>query len=1166
MPAKTVAVFGVYFALGLFIISLSSVLPAQAEVTTATVTVAASPTGARGGDFTVNYVLGGEEKSDTFTTDKSIEVDLDTEIKITDVEEYEPDQLKRYRFEGASPSTPHIVVDAVTITLEYVRELAMEIEGGDDIEFDPSPGDSSGDLHWFGENVGTVNVSTDFSWDQNSNRRSNLVSYDLDGDTTILSSNERNGLGSFQMSVHMGGKGHQLEFNAVQQFRLSVTDPGSNLAAPSLNVRNSQTEDSWFDEDSWAKVRIDYTWDVDANSRKNLVGWSVDGEQNIVENTVENRRGSGTFTTPKILMTDSRKVEFESVVQHIVDIRSEAGSSSFTISESGTSDEWYDDGSKIVISALSPSNRGQTARFVFVKWIAISGEPPKLPTEETEVEFKVRRPYVIEASWTRDQAVLDFASNLRVDVGRPSTIAMHYSWESDGVDLDGFAIGINGTEYQTNTTGWVSFEIVSNEIGLKRWTTTSANEGANFIDRFIPQAIFDRIAIVKKGALDTRVNIDSSAEVWFKAEYDYDGRRFDESQGNLFINGSLARWHRDSGRWIASITHQQVAEMAVMPSGVQDDIFGLETVSDISGSPLRIIWDRAMVGRVDVTDRRMNVGETVTIDFHLAYEFDREPITKGVVVVNDREARHGSLVGSWTVTASEDNVASRLFEIKAISGNEHGITALNYGAEKPLVIWDRLVLSSFGAEESRIDVGTAATVWFQIRSEFDNEMVNEGTVMLNNSSMASFSSTRERWEHAPELHRVGQQDFRLISVIWSKHGISALTPANENFTSVTWDRINVLQGGVDDDRINIGTEGVFWYKIQYEFDKQEFTPSNGDLVLSGSIPTQWSDHAKRWEYATTLQSIGNLSLSISEVNDRTYALSSDARTDYVGELDIVWDSISLELKVLDERLDVGTQANFVARGVHEYDGSIFSGSFQLNDTVTKETVGEYYYSVKEVSDEKFGISALESNSVRVVFDQIEINLEAESRVEVGTDVSFEWTGHYLFDGDMFQGSISLNDTMVQETVEKFYYQVGDVIDPLYNLDIHNSNIVPVIFDRILAEPRTETFIPGEIKVVVDLTYEYDGVPVDNAEVYINGVKASSVLLGRHELVLSSFEPSVQLDMTISKPFFLPQVTEQTLFPVGNLISNVVTQVAVAAAVATGYMVFRKRKKDQKIGE
>ncbi|MAH21840.1 MAG: hypothetical protein CMO12_03410 [Thaumarchaeota archaeon] len=1164
MLAKIVSVFGICFALGLFIISLSPVLPAQAEVPTAIVTVAASPTGARGGDFTVEYVLGGEAKTDTFSTDRNIEVDLNTNISITDVEAYEPDQLKRYRFEGSSPSTPRNVEDAVTITLEYVKELAIETEGGDDIEFDPSPDDSSGDLHWFGANVGTVSVTTDFSWDQNSDKRSNLVSYDLDGDTTILSSNERNGLGSFQISVHMGGEGHQLEFNVIQQFRLSVTDPGSDLEAPSIDVRNSPTDDSWFDENSWAKVKIDYTWDVDVNSRRNLVGWSVDGEQNIIENAVEKRRSSGKFTTPQISMTESRKVEFESVVQHLVDIRSEAGRSSFTISESGTSDEWYDDESKVVISALSPFTRGETSRFVFVKWIDISGEPPKLPTEETEVEIKVHRSYVIEALWMRDQAVLDSAPNLRVDVGRPSTIAIHYSWESDGADIADFAIGINGTEYQANATGWVNFETVSNEVGLKRWTTTSANEGANFIDRFIPQAIFDQIAIVKKGALDTRVNIDSSAEVWFKAEYDYDGRHFDDSQGMLFINGSLARWHRDSGRWIASITHQQVAEMSVTPSGVRDDIFGLEAVSDLSGSPLRIIWDRAMVEQVDVTDKRLNVGETVTIDFHLAYEFDREPITKGVVIVNDREARHGSIVGSWTVTASEDNVASRLFEIKAISGNEHGITALNYDAEKLLVIWDRLVLSSFGAEKSRIDVGTPATVWFQIRSEFDNEMVNEGKVTLSNSSMASFSSTRERWEHTPKLHRVDQQDFRLISAIWSKHGINALTPANENVTSVIWDRINVRQGGVDDDRINIGTEGVFWYKIEYEFDKQEFTSSNGDLVLSGSIPTQWSDHAKRWEYATTLQSTGNLSLSISEVNDRTYDLSSNARTDYVDELDIVWDSISMELEVLDERLDVGTQANFVARGIHEYDGSIFSGSFQLNDTATKETVGEYYYSIEEVNDEKFGISTLESNSVKVVFDQIEISIEAEPRVEVGTEAPFEWTGHYLFDGDMFQGSISLNDTIVKETVEKFYYQVGDVVDPLYKLNIHNSNVVPVIFDRILAEPRTETFIPGEVKVVVDLTYEYDGVPVDNAEVYINGVKANSISLGRYELVLSSFEPSIQLDMTITKPLFLSQVTEQTLFPVGNLISNVVTQIAVAAAIAAGYMVFRKRKKDQKM--
>ena len=127
----------------------------------------------------------------------------------------------------------------------------------------------------------------------------------------------------------------------------------------------------------------------------------------------------------------------------------------------------------------------------------------------------------------------------------------------------------------------------------------------------------------------------------------------------------------------------------------------------------------------------------------------------------------------------------------------------------------------------------------------------------------------------------------------------------------------------------------------------------------------------------TLQSAGKLSLSVAEVDDQAYGLSSEARADDVGELRIIWDSISVDLDVLDDRLDVGVRAQFVSRAVHEYDGSAFLGALQLNDTATKKTVGEYYYTVKQVTDENFGISIFQSNSVRVVFDRIEIDLDAE---------------------------------------------------------------------------------------------------------------------------------------------------------------------------------------------
>ncbi|MFQ5951139.1 MAG: hypothetical protein ACE5KH_03540, partial [Candidatus Geothermarchaeales archaeon] len=188
--------------------------------------------------------------------------------------------------------------------------------------------------------------------------------------------------------------------------------------------------------------------------------------------------------------------------------------------------------------------------------------------------------------------------------------------------------------------------------------------------------------------------------------------------------------------------------------------------------------------------------------------------------------------------------------------------------------------------------------------------------------------------------------------------------------------------------------------------------------------------------------------------------------------------------------------------VYAFDGQPFDGQVTLDNSLLQTEVGQYSYSAG-VSGGVHEINAFTSTQVSIIFDRVEIELATDTdRVEVGSEASITWTATYAFDGAQFTETVVLNEETVQTALGPVSYSVSSVVDPLYGLTAFRSNEVTVIFDRVRQEVAVDTTDPDNPTVVVTLTYESDGAPVEGATVLIAGEPATPQGNGVYTLTLT----------------------------------------------------------------
>jgi len=179
-------------------------------------------------------------------------------------------------------------------------------------------------------------------------------------------------------------------------------------------------------------------------------------------------------------------------------------------------------------------------------------------------------------------------------------------------------------------------------------------------------------------------------------------------------------------------------------------------------------------------------------------------------------------------------------------------------------------------------------------------------------------------------------------------------------------------------------------------------------------------------------SVGKGGLSVSATG---YSPSGAVTTfSSTREVQVVNDRVVIHLLASDSRVEVGSEALINMSALYEYDRQPFSGTIRLNDTLTKNSVGTYYYTASSISDNLYGLTGFTSNTVSIVFDRIIVNPTTETTapgsIGVTARLSFESDGRPV-DG----AAVTVNGVPALESNPGIFQTTLAIWSPLYQLNI-----------------------------------------------------------------------------------------------------------------------------------
>jgi LPXTG-motif cell wall-anchored protein len=277
-----------------------------------------------------------------------------------------------------------------------------------------------------------------------------------------------------------------------------------------------------------------------------------------------------------------------------------------------------------------------------------------------------------------------FVSDERVDVGSVQTVGFHLSWMSNGSDVVGATVDVNGTEYATNETGWISFNPSYDAVSKVDWNVVGVSyNGLTDYAKYVsePFIIWDRINITDFKLIGERVQVGSSQTVWLTAEYEYDSVVFDDSKGTLFLNGEPMMWASQNSRWEHNVTSNVLGSRVYEATAVDDEVYGLTAIQS-QAEKMKIQWDKIDVAKMEF---ETNVLGATSIQVFVIYNYTNTPVAGATVSVNGKPCNEIES-GLYTCEISDwDPVQSFLAEVDYPNFEQATKTASNVHVSNTLL-------------------------------------------------------------------------------------------------------------------------------------------------------------------------------------------------------------------------------------------------------------------------------------------------------------------------------------------------------------------------------------------------------------------------------------------------------------------------------------------------
>jgi len=450
--------------------------------------------------------------------------------------------------------------------------------------------------------------------------------------------------------------------------------------------------------------------------------------------------------------------------------------------------------------------------------------------------------------------------------------------------------------------------------------------------------------------------------------------------------------------------------------------YDYEVVCDHSKKPglfPTVIVDRLKIVSKGSTDDRTNVGETVQVYFVIRREYGDSLFTSsdGKVYINGIEATWNGTENRWELSVSSSEVCAQNYQVTGVEDERYGITIVvdEVGAQE--VIWDEIVTTWYGVSDSdgRCDVGSTQTIMVKLELKYDGTQLDDKDVVYINGVKASYDSTGGYFYITHTESDVKKLEFSVSSAEETQYGITAFEET-QRLPQLIWDRVDVTLS-ISDDRIDVGSTADIQISAVYAYDG---TPFSGTVTLNDEL---------------TKNKVGRYPYTTKSISDPLYGLTAfRSNTVYC-----IFDRVKITFQVVDSRITVGETAQFVVAGVYEYDNTPWSGTYTLNDTTTKNTVGKYWFKIASITDDNYGLTAFiqKPENVAVIWDRIEVydygTSDKDGRVDVGTSVVIWVKLRYEYDKEIFdpsKGTVEIGGKTAKWNGTNQYWYITEVRDQI----------------------------------------------------------------------------------------------------------------------------------------
>lgn len=489
----------------------------------------------------------------------------------------------------------------------------------------------------------------------------------------------------------------------------------------------------------------------------------------------------------------------------------------------------------------------------------------------------------------------------------------------------------------------------------------------------------------------------------------------------------------------------------------KDDIYGygliqaadalayMEVLSDLLVEDVWIDPPAPMVGDMVTFHAKIhNVGGLGVENFTVETYLDGERLSQDFLSLDAGE--EAVLTASQTWVALEGDHTLRCLvdpDNRVLESNEgNNERSLTFKVQALQVVVDNSLVT-----EERADVGSTQTVYFHASWVHNGSALRAGVLYVNNKA---YTTNSTGWiEFRVSSMRVARETWTITGV--SVGGVATAYQQTAPDPSVIWDRVWITLS-VEDDRINVGENASISYRAKYQYDDAAFL---GSIALSE---------------ATIKHSPGVYRFTVSSIKDLKHGLSSFVSNDVY----VVFDSVSIDIEVVDRRINVSENATIRVKGIYDSDGSPFDGDIKLNNTVfRRDGIGREAYTATALSGDSYGITVIGKNDVEyVIWDRVAVTLvPGDERIDVGSNASILWKAAYEYDDTVFVGSIILNETTMHEGVGKRGYRVLEIRDEKHGLSAFTTNEVSIIFDEV------EVFLStadGRLEVGRNATLSWEG--------------------------------------------------------------------------------------------